>query len=168
MITKAHRQEGLSWAYIQAVAAKAVFGYNPRIVDYGFDLTLQHITKRRGRLGESGFAVNIQARSTTISAMTGDSISYDLDVHTYDLLRIPRTDSIRLLVLLVLPAVEREWLQVTDEELLLRRAAYWYSVRGEWATQNRRSIRLAIPRTQLFTPQILHDFAKRNQRGQQQ
>lgn len=161
MITKNHRQEGLSRAYIQAVAAKAGFAFNPRTVDYGMDFSLNQIVLQKGRLCETGIDIDIQARSTTLARITAEAVLYDLDIHTYEMLRDPLAKTMRLLVLLVLPTDESEWLRLSEEELLLRRAAYWYSVKGQPSTTNRRSIRLAIPRSQLFTPEALHDLARR-------
>lgn len=167
MITKSHRQEGLARAYVQAVAAKAGFGCNPRTVDYGMDLALNQITMVAGSLSESGMALDIQARSSTTAKLTDEFIIYDIDVRTYDVLRIPHPDVPRLLVLLVLHGNEENWLRLTEEELLLRGAAYWYSVKGEPQSTNRRSIRLSIPRLQLFTPDALHEMAKRKRRGEE-
>ena len=166
MITKSHRQEGLSTAYIQAVAAKAGFGCNPRTVDYGMDFALNEISAYQGRLRETGIAFDVQARSTTIASVDGEFIRYDLDRHTFEMLRDPTVKNVRLLVLLVLPSHENEWLQVTEQELLLRHAAYWYIVKGEPATKNRRSVRLMIPRSQLFSPEALHQLATRIQQGE--
>lgn len=166
MITKYHRQEGLSRAYVQAVAAKAGFGCNPRTIDYGMDFALHEIGAERGRLRETGIVLDVQVRSTTIASVDGEFITYDLDRHTYEMLRNPAAKNLRLLVLLVLPSHEDAWLQVTEQELLLRHAAYWYIVKGEPATKNRRSVRLTIPRLQLFNPEALQQLAMRIQQGE--
>jgi hypothetical protein len=55
-------------------------------------------------------------------------VVYDLDVRTYEVLRAPT--STPHLVLLVLPEDESLWVQQTEDELVLRRCAYWISFRG--------------------------------------
>ena len=109
---------------------------------------------------ESGFALDIQARSSTIANFVDDAVRYDLDSHTFEMLRDPVEGPMRLLVVLVLPNDEREWLRLTEEELLLRRAVYWYNLRGAAATKNRRSIRVFISTVAVVHTPGLHDFTK--------
>lgn len=55
--------------------------------------------------------------------------------------------------LLVLPEDEAMWLNQTEEVLLLRRWAYWLSLRGASGRSARRTARVFIPRANVFTPE---------------
>src|SRR5262249_25712094 len=137
VLTRQHRQEALSRAYVQAVAAQAGMNLTLRTTDYGIDLTLHDFLVRGRRRSESGFNLDVQAKSTTAANLDEGSVKYDLDVRTYETLRHPRAGTPRLLVLLVLPEDEADWLRQTEEELLLRRCAYWLSLQGRPAVANR-------------------------------
>jgi len=65
----------------------------------------------------------------------------------------------------VLPADETQWLSLSEDELILRRCAYWLSLTGRRATTNRRSIRLRIPRSNTFTVESLPDILARSKVG---
>lgn len=166
MLTRNHRQEVLSRCYVQAVAARCGLSCGFRDFDYGIDVTL-HVIRRRGhRYMESGFKLDIQAKSTAARNLTENHVVYDLDVQNYDDLRDPAVGCPRILVLLVLPDSEREWIAQTEDHLLLRHAAYWQSLRGEGPTTNQRTVRLSIPRRNLFTIEALDAIMDRIHRRQ--
>lgn len=152
MLTRAHRQEALSRAYVHAVAAHCGFACSGRELDYGIDLTVYGIRRVGSRYSESGVTLDIQAKSATGATLTGSHVLYDMEVKAYDDLRDPAVLRPRLLVLLVLPDDEVAWTEHTEDHLLLRRCAYWMSVRGMPATANVTTVRVAIPRTNLFSP----------------
>ena len=152
MLTRNHRQEALSRAYVQAIAARCGLACNfTRGFDYGIDLTLREIRRRNRRYVESGFQLDVQAKSTTNSVWTETHMLYDLDVKNYDDLRDVEVGCPRILVLLVMPDDEFQWTSQTEESLLLRHCAYWFSLRGQGPTTNRRTVRLAVPRANLFS-----------------
>ncbi len=149
MITRNHRQEALCRAYVHGVAALAGLNSCDHGNDYGIDLSLRTVEELGNRHEDGGTQVDLQLRSTTRAHVSADSVRYDLDVRTYDLLRrLPRVP--RILVVLVLPDDERQWLTLSSEELVIRHAAYWYALRGAEPIAATSSIRLTIPRTQLF------------------
>lgn len=160
MITTAHRMESLSRAYLQAVAAKAGLNYCLFGFDYGTDICLREVEDVGGRYIESGLQVDVQLKSTTRAIVTDREIKYDLDVRTYDQLR--RTDNIlRLFVLLVLPEDEAEWVEQSEEELMLRRCAYWLVLRGGPDVQSVSTVRVSIPRENLLTANALLEIISR-------
>ena len=53
---------------------------------------------------------------------------FPLKQRNYELLRVP-TSCPRLLVVLDLPKNSDEWLTITADELMMRRRAYWLSLR---------------------------------------
>src|SRR5947209_15670929 len=98
MFTRMHQQEGLSRAYIQAVASRCGLSCSFRDFDYGIDVTLNHIKLRQGRRVESGYRLDVQAKSTTRAALDEEHVAYDMEVKTYEDLRDPEVESLRILV----------------------------------------------------------------------
>jgi hypothetical protein len=166
LLTKNHRQEALSRAYIQAIAARAGMTCSSRGLDYGIDLTVHEISRRGRRIGETGFRIDFQAKSTDAAGVTPESVLYDLDVKNYDDLRVTPPAGPRLLVVLVLPGDETQWTEQNEEQLLLRRAAYWVSLMGRPPVANVRTVRLALPRANLFTIEALREMMDRLHKGE--
>jgi hypothetical protein len=164
VLTRNHRQELLCRAWILAVAARCGLGFTFRDFDYGIDVTLHSITSRGRRWMESGFKLDIQAKSTSTRNVTDTKVLYDLDVIAYDDLRDPEVGCPRILVVLLLPDNEEEWTDHSEERLLIRHAAYWISLRGAAASGNRKTVRVPIPRSNLFTPSALNEIMDRIRR----
>ncbi|QJW97083.1 DUF4365 domain-containing protein [Frigoriglobus tundricola] len=166
MMTRQDRQEVLSLAYVHAVAAMCGMTHSARAKDHGIDLTLHEIVRDRGRFTESGMALELQLKSTTSVAETKTDIGYDLSIRAYDILRA-EIGQVRLLVVFVLPASENEWLRQTRAKLELRKCAYWVSLRGRSAVKNRSSVRIPIPKRQIFTPDAIRAIIERKKRGEE-
>jgi hypothetical protein len=158
MLTQQHRQECLSRAYIQAVAGRAGMNCLFREFDYGIDITLTDIQLRNGRRVESGFKLDIQAKSSINAEVSDDGISYKMETKTYDDLRDPTTGSPRILVLLVLPKDEDQQVHISHENLIVRHSAYWLSLKGMEKLPNQRSVSVHISRANLFTADTLEQI----------
>jgi hypothetical protein len=104
---------------------------------------------------ESGFKLDIQAKSTTARNLSATDVVYDLDVRNYDDLRDPQVGCPRILVLLVLPEEEGRWVEQTEDRLLMRHGAYWLSLKGRGPTVNQKTVRVLLPRANLFSAQAL-------------
>jgi hypothetical protein len=135
--------------------------------DYGIDLTLNDIVTVLGQWIESGYKLDVQAKSTTLASLDSGHVRYDLEAQSYNMLRYLHAPSPRLLVVLILPEDENEWLTLTEDELRLRRCAYWMNLKGRRAVPNRRSVRLRVPRTQLFSDTTLPKLMKRIKAGEE-
>jgi Domain of unknown function (DUF4365) len=167
LLTRNHRQEALSRAYVEIVAAQCGMAcISPRLHDYGIDFTLREIWRRGRRRCESGFSLDVQAKSTSVGNLTDSEVLYDLAVKNYDDLREPTLGSPRILVVLVLPKAEKQWSTQTEEQLTLRYCAYWMSLLGQSQTPNRRTVRIAIPRTNVFSATALPLVVDRIKKGE--
>lgn len=166
MLTRNHRQEGLCRAYIQAVASHCGMSWSIPTPDYGVDLSLHEIIDLDGQLVQSDLRIDVQAKATTRAQRSAGSIGCDIEVSTYNALRLASSDGTRLLVVLVLPARETEWLTWTERSLLLRRCAYWISLRGKPPTLNRSSVRVWIPRANVFSSSAVRAIIDRLRRGE--
>ncbi|MGL4555537.1 MAG: DUF4365 domain-containing protein [Gemmataceae bacterium] len=167
MLIRSHRQEALSRAYVQAIAARCGLACGSRDFDYGIDLTLHTVRRAGGRYVDGGVCLDLQLKSTTGAALTPSHVLYDVEVKTYDDLRDPAVICPRVLVLFVMPEAEAEWTDQTEDHLLLRHCAYWMSLRGMPGTPNTATVRVAIPRTNLFSVGGVRRLMERVERGQE-
>ena len=70
----------------------------------------------------------------------------------------------RILALLVLPRQEGEWLNQTPEQLVLPRWMSWRSLVGEPAVKATRTVRISIPRANVFSVEALYRLLAEQQR----
>jgi hypothetical protein len=166
VLIRTHRQESLSRAYIQAIASRCGLNCSFRAFDYGIDVTVHQIQRRDNRYVETGFNLDIQAKSTYEATVTDMDVLYDMEVKAYDDLRDPDVGTPRILVLLVQPEAETEWTEATEEELRVRRCAYWLSLRGRGPTTNTSKIRVSIPRANRFSIESLQAIIERLRNGE--
>ena len=150
MLTQQHRQEALSRAYIQAVTGKVGMSCSFANFDYGIDATINDIMELNGRYFESGFRLDIQAKSSINAKVENDFVIYALEVKAYETLRVD-SQVPRILVLLALPTQQSEWVDQDEERLIVRRCAYWISLKGHGPITNQARITIRIPRGNLFT-----------------
>lgn len=165
MMPTSHRQEALSLAYIRAIAAQCGTSMEERGKDYGIDLTLREILRINGRYMDS-IAIDVQAKSTTQANITDRSVTFDLRIKNYNDLRIRKPPVPRILVLLVLPKSTRSWVNQDEDELILRRCAYWVSLRGRRSIANHRKVRIRISRQNVFSPDALRSMMSRIRKGE--
>lgn len=166
MISRQHIEEGLSRAYVQAVAARAGVNIAIPSFDYGVDGTFRKIIKRDKQICESGFSLDYQLKASTRWRLEEENVVYDLAAQTYnDLVLRPVTSAFPLLLLLVcLPADPAQWLECNEQQLLLRGGCYWTFMTGS-VTKHARTIRIRIPRQQQFTPAAITALLDRVERG---
>ncbi|MBI5514607.1 MAG: DUF4365 domain-containing protein [Deltaproteobacteria bacterium] len=153
MLTENHVREGLSAAYIQAVAFRAGYSCSARTHDYGIDGSINDVQVRAGdprRRFETGFGIDLQAKAWQNGALTDATVRYDLEARSQqDLVETHRGRPL-ILVVLALPEDPEAWLTVTPEHLLLRRCAWWTHLRGQAPTTNEQRVRVALPRSNVF------------------
>ncbi len=166
MLPRNLRQEAMARAYVQAVAARAGLIATAPAADFGIDLCLHSVESRGRRWGPGPVQVDLQLKSTTRAHLRGEHLYYDLDVKNYDDLRSPAPMCPRLLVVLVLPEQEEEWLHQTAEELTLRRCAYWLWLAGADATTATTTVRVQVPLAQVFSVESMQNLVARLGRGE--
>lgn len=167
MLTRNDRQEALSRAYVRAVAAMAGVICTEPEQDYGVDLCLRRVRHRGNRHADAGSQVDLQLRSTTKFVDEENHFKYDLDVVTFDDLRLEGDNVPRFLVVLRLPAEEGSWLEQSIEQLILRRCAYWVSLVAQKATSSTTTTRITIPKSNVFSVEAigqLLDSVRRKER----
>jgi hypothetical protein len=151
-MTDEHRMEQLSRAYVQAVAAVCGCTCARPEPDYGHDLTLCAVQFQGGEFTPRGRSLDLQLKSSTAADVTAGEVTFDLSVRAYNLLRRSTKYAPALLVLVLLSPNRDDWLEHAEERLSIRGRAYWLSLRGAPAVANTSTVRVRIPRVNLFTP----------------
>jgi hypothetical protein len=166
MLPRNQQQEALSRAYVRAIAAQAGVVCSEPEQDFGIDLCFRAVRVRGKRYADTSGQFDAQVKSTTRANVTDSEVRYDLDVKNYDDLREPGDNCPRILVVLVLPEDEAQWLSQSVEELILRHCAYWISLEGYPPTTATTTVRITIPRSAVFSVEavrgILDGLRERN------
>ncbi len=154
----------LSYAYLHAVASKAKmscsFG-NRHDDNNGVDAKLSAIGPFDGGGYLNDISMNIQLKATkSTPTFVGDYISYLIQgIKRYDELRLTNLFTPRFLVVLFLDEVSDNWLQITADQLIIKKCAYWVSLRGAPDSTNGTGQTIYIPKENLLTPSALHTIA---------
>jgi hypothetical protein len=156
----------LSYAYLHAVAARA--GASCESTGRAADGNgIDAIVTGWGPFPNGGYLqevdLKIQLKATTeIPVVQNGYLSYRLNgIGRYNDLRGEALATHRLLVVLFLPKNPEEWLRVSPEELILKKSAYWASLRGAPPSANETAQTVYLPESQLFTPENLQTLFAR-------
>ncbi len=147
------QKEQFSLAFIQAVAAAA--GCNVTRADVDDEsVDIELIAAHNPDDLRPSPHLAIQAKCTELDGGEGDVLPLPLKLKNYNDLRAP-CHVPRLLVVVCVPADVDAWLTATPEALVLRRCAFWRSLRGlpPADTETRKTVH--IPRSQRFEPRAL-------------
>ena len=137
-------QEQLSLAYVRAVVFRSGLSLSrPDVDDHGIDGTIVD-PHRRGVN-----RVDFQLKSTTSYGTTASTVGYDLRVQNYNQL-IVEDDVPGILILFIMPDDDDQWLLQDEEELCLRKCAYWVSLMGMARSSNSSTQRVSVPLVNIF------------------
>lgn len=162
-----HRMEGLSRAYVDTIASAAGLNISHSRWDYGIDLTLSEVyCSPEGRYFDVGPRIDIQLKSTTLADHLPKGIRYALEAKTYNDLVFPWVQRQVLLVVVVLPVSEDDWIRQTESGLTMNGCGYWLSLRGRKATRNKRAITVTIPRENVFSVAVLKNLFQQASKGE--
>lgn len=163
-MTKGHKKEKLGMSYLNAIAACAGMTMSVPDFDYGIDGTFNDLKKcvrgEKTRYVESGFKIDFQLKSTVNIIPKQGIFKYDLEVKNYKDLIEEDVGTTRILILFVLPKDEEQWIKVSSKETIIKRAAWWCSLKGTEKTSNKNRVRIEIPDNQILTPVELKRIMK--------
>lgn len=54
-----------------------------------------------------------------------------------------------------MPSEDHEWMSIDENNTILKHMGYWKSLRGETRSSNRQTVRITIPKTQIFDESAL-------------
>lgn len=166
MMTEEHIKETISLRYVELIAAFNGFKTTSSYPDYGTDLKIEEVDYRieneKKVYSETGRELKLQFKATTEKRIINepDTIKYDLDAVTFNTL-IERKDNGRplVLILFILPTDKSEWINITDNELITRKCAYWYFPNSsEYKTVNTSKKRIEISKENVITNETLNQL----------
>lgn len=149
------QKEEFSLAYIRAVATVA--GYHTSRPDFDRDSVDLSIAEVGAKGTTRSPRLDVQAKCTSRDLIHGGTINFPLEVGNYNDLRAPVMVP-RLLIVVTVPEYVGDWLNQSEEELVLKHCGYWLSLRGLRATGNVANVTVSIPRSQIFTPPALQQM----------
>lgn len=162
-IPRTHFQERLSDAYVRAVVARAGYQYlPPEGTEYGVDGYIQEIQWFDEKdFVTTGFMIQVQVKASVTCEWKDGSVAYDMKSEAYNrFLRGNGGPTPRILIIFALPEIEEDWVNISEDELLLRRCCYWTRLTG-LPTANVSTHRIHLPRSQVFSPaSVQHMFAQ--------
>lgn len=159
ILAQTDKEEALSRAYAAAIAASA--GYTLAVQD--FDRDGVDVQFRAG--GSMRPSLDIQLKATiNLSDASEGEFRYALRRRNYDLLR-EETLVPRILVVLELPREESSWINVSAQELAIRKCAYWVSLHGFPETTNSESVTVSIKKSNRFDVEALKALMEQARRG---
>ena len=156
----------ISYAYLHAVASSAGVACEScgRVQDNaGVDAMLTGWGPFPNGGLHNEVDIKVQLKATIAEPRDdGNHLSYFLrGISRYDDLRSEAGWTPRILVVLFLPNDPVEWLTISDQQLVLKKSAYWVSLRGAMPTTNDSGQTIYLPRRQLFTPDALVELMAR-------
>lgn len=171
-LSKPNIESELSYAYLHAVVSKAgmacqVTGRHQDNNGVDAEITAWGPFTNGGYIQEIDLKVQLKATIKT-PADDGTSLSYFLEgIDRYNDLRTAAVTSHRILIVLFLPTNDQEWLSHNVDSLVMRRCAYWVSLRGAPDTVNGSGVTVKLPKSQIFNPDGLSDIAARLSRKEE-
>ncbi len=153
------RKERFSLAYINAVATRADYQIvEPPVDRDSVDGVLMGDSGRRPR-------IEFQAKATSRDLIRGERVAFPLSIKNYDDLRAD-VQTPRILIVVLMPDNETEWLAQTDAELCLRCCGYWLSLANRPAEVNSDNVTVHIPLANVFSSSQLADLMGKAERGE--
>ncbi len=161
----------LSYAYLHAVASKigaAAKVANRHEDNRGVDASLTAWAPFVGGGYIKEVDLKIQLKATIGTPVdSGTHLSYFLSgLNRYNDLRSDALALHRILIVMFLPTDPNNWLTISEHELVLKKCAYWVSLRGAAASTNGTGETIYIPKTQIFNPDSLSDICARLSRNE--
>ncbi len=170
LLTENNIEAELSYAYLHAIAAKAGFGckVGDRHDDgAGVDAIIRFKERLAPDVVFTESVVEIQLKATTTQPkLRNERWPFFLRRKHYDKLRVSDIGLRRFLVVLFLPENADEWLAHTADQLLLKRCAYWCSLRGAADTGNETGQTVYLPQTNVVSVSGLRDLMTRVARNE--
>lgn len=161
-MTPEQQKEQISLGYVHVVAARNRFKLGHWSVD---DDCLDVTIGTEGTLGGgllSSPKLDLQMKATSDPTVLHNGfVSWELTAGHYDRLRA-RAATPKILVVLVLPTDEVNWVEHTADSLVLRRCAYWVKMTGlPSLPPAQKSTTIRLPFANIFSPVALKDLMEK-------
>lgn len=150
-MTLSDQKEHFSYAYARAIAAAtAVSASKPEVDDDSVDLIF--CKKGGGGVVRSPrLDAQVKCADRTTLTISPTHVHYPLKLKNYDDLRPADVLVPRVLLIVLVPDVLTNWLLWTPQELAVRHAGYWLSLRGMPAVANTTNVTVQVPLANEFS-----------------
>ena len=163
------QKQQFSFAYLHAVASAAGYACQTPAVD---DDSVDRVIVARGWVDEHSVhyspKIDVQMKSLTRSPLARDEpfFSYPLRKKNYEELRQEEPMVPRILVVLLLPEVPRDWVSQGAKRMLVRYAAYYLSLCGMPERKDvKYKVSVNVPRKNLLSVKNLRRLMVKASRG---
>ena len=155
LLSENDKKEQLSLVYACAVATACGYTFSTQNLDRdSIDLTVSSRSSRRA-------SVSFQLKCTSSPDWDGDALKYQLKAKNYNDLVAQRQVPLLLLVM-ELPPNPEDWLSISQEQLVLKRCAWWFSIIGQPET-DKGSKQVLIPRSNLFGIEAMRELITKSE-----
>jgi hypothetical protein len=155
--------EMLQTGYLQAVAAAAGCAVAKPIPDaHGIDYQVSHGSNKHTMDSIAEIRVQLKATSTVTRETIRTKGDFPLELENADLARLsisPVTIP-RLLVVLLLPKDQAEWLRADHDELAVRHCAYWINLEGV-STRGEKTTTVRVALDHVFDDRALCEIMRK-------
>lgn len=153
-------KETLSRAYVTSVAASMGLSVEGIAMDRD---SIDCVIRSRKKFSEDALVekatLELQLKATSRQELVVEDnyIKFSLPMKNYNDLRATSL-SPRLLVIYLMPQERVDWVRIDIEQIVLKKCAYWYSLKGHPDIQNTASTTIQIPMTQVFDATQLREL----------
>jgi hypothetical protein len=161
MLTENRIKEELNLAYVLSIAASKKFSTElTRIDSDSIDATIRY----NGYLSTDSILhspeIKLQLKATSNANIDNDEIIFPLPIKNYNDLRL-RSTCPRLLVIFCLPENSDEWLNHTNDELIIKKCCHYLNLNGYPESTNTTSVTVRVPLANVLSPETIHDLMLR-------
>ena len=154
MLPATLKLEQFSLAHIRAVVTGA--GYQITVPETDVDSVDGILMSSRGQRPR----IDFQAKATSQDLVKGDTIHFPLPLKNYNELRASSMVP-RILIVVLVPANDDEWLSQTHSELCLHNCAYWLSLEGRDESSSTSTVTVQVPVANMFNRDTVHHLMTR-------
>ena len=153
-MTTEHIKESLSGHFTGIIANNKGYRIDKGDLDYGVDFQVKRTVlmqvRNKPRYVQDGKYIDLQLKCTTENTVIfeEDCVKYDLEAKNYNDLVQRLIDGLvpLVLILVVLPGEQDQWVSLDEDGILLRRSAYWFRpAEDSDFTDNVATTRISIP-----------------------
>jgi len=168
-LTLQHREEFLHHAHICAIASEA--GVNLALgkekLDYGIDGYFAIIqSDAKGKLSQGGAKIEFQLKASFSKvSIKKDHVSYRMEADAYNKLVNRAHDGVPvMLILLVLPKEQCQWVSLCKDEMILRKCCYWQFFTDATLSADSKPVKVQFPINQILTPETIVEALQKVQK----
>lgn len=152
--------ETMQVGYLHAVAAAAGCSLAQPFPDNGIDWHLSHSSRAHAVDDEVTIKVQLKCTYQVAPCPAGPTFAFTLEnEHLAKLARNPASVH-KILVVMLVPRTQEEWLRASHDRLELRHCCYWTNLAGHAVTGKRKTT-VRIPTSRIFDDRALCEIMTR-------